>query len=274
MGSRADDEGSDVEIYREALSGTIRADTPTGAPETLLALLDHLGLERTTVTTGGPVRRWHEVPARLGEDEKKRLATRVVPTLLMAGYVVNIADGLFDPDAYRQAAHEMRAARAAPGRPSSAAPAAPADPAAPATTSYPSARSSGRTMPDPTPYAVMLADDIARRLGQLSEHLSQAPPQQAAQILSKVIDADEGVLGRVTALLVTGSRVAQHQAQAGSLPPEAGLALGRAANKLHDIALDLDEHAEAIQRLADPPAVTYTAAARPAASGIAAGRRR
>ncbi|MGW6742852.1 hypothetical protein ACWGDX_19370 [Streptomyces sp. NPDC055025] len=268
MGNRADDEGSDVEIYREALSGAIRADTPTGAPETLLALLDQLGLERRTVMSAGRVYRWHEVPAGLGEDERKQLATRAVPTLLMAGYVVHVPDGLFDPDAYRHAVHEMRAARTAPSTPS------PATPAAQAATPHPSPRSPGRIMPDPTPYAVLLADDIARRLGHLAEHLSQASPQQAAQILGNVIEANEGVLGQVTALLVTGSRLAQHHARAGSLPPEIGLALGRAANKLHDIALDLDEHADDIERLAEPPAAASAEAARPAAPGIVGGRRR
>lgn len=123
MGNRADDEGTDVEIYRKALTDTIHADTPTGAPEKLLALLDQLGLVRQTVTTTGPVHVWHEVPAHLDDEAKKRLATRAIPTLLMAGYVVNIPTDLFDPDAYREAAHEVRAARTATDTPGPATPA-------------------------------------------------------------------------------------------------------------------------------------------------------
>ncbi|MDF3292405.1 hypothetical protein [Streptomyces silvisoli] len=43
MGNRADDEGTDVEIYIKPPTDTVHADTPTGAPEKLLALLDSLG---------------------------------------------------------------------------------------------------------------------------------------------------------------------------------------------------------------------------------------
>ncbi|MGW2917776.1 hypothetical protein ACWDBF_07915 [Streptomyces angustmyceticus] len=114
MGNRADEAGTDIEIYRKPLSDTIHADTPTGASEQLLSLLDQLGLERKTVTTAGPVYVWHEVPDHLGPDEQKRLATRTVPSLLRAGYLVNITDDLFDPDAYREAVHEMRTTRPAP----------------------------------------------------------------------------------------------------------------------------------------------------------------
>ncbi|MEU8784825.1 hypothetical protein [Streptomyces sp. NPDC048637] len=114
MGNRADDEGTDVEIYRRPLSDTVHADTPTGASEPLLSLLDQLGLERKTVTTAGPVYVWHEVPDHLGPDEQKRLATRAIPALLMAGYLVNITDDLFDPGAYREAVHEIRTPRTSP----------------------------------------------------------------------------------------------------------------------------------------------------------------
>ncbi|MFJ7342368.1 hypothetical protein ACIQU3_19015 [Streptomyces sp. NPDC101110] len=116
MGNRADDEGTDVEIYRRALTDTVHADTPTGAPEQLLALLDGLGFERKTAVTAGPVYIWHEAPAHLSEAEKKRLATRAIPPLLMAGYRVNIPDYLFDEAAYQQAVHDIRARRAHPQR--------------------------------------------------------------------------------------------------------------------------------------------------------------
>ncbi|MCZ1006860.1 hypothetical protein [Streptomyces lydicus] len=129
-------------------------------------------------------------------------------------------------------------------------------------------------MPDPTPYAVALAEDIAHRLGQLTEHLGQAPPRQAAQILDKVLDAEEGILGRTTGLMATGSSFAQHHAQAGSFPPEVWLALGRAANELNDICLDLDEHADDIRRLALPPGTEHAVAAKPVASDMVIRRRR
>ncbi|MFD1829891.1 hypothetical protein ACFSJS_09455 [Streptomyces desertarenae] len=114
IGNRADGEGTDVEIYRKALSDTIHADTPTGAPEKLLALLDRLGLERQEVRTAGPVYVWHTVPAHLPEAERKRLATRAIPALLTAGYRVNITPELFDEAAYHQAVHDLRTAQAQP----------------------------------------------------------------------------------------------------------------------------------------------------------------
>ncbi|MFF0201934.1 hypothetical protein [Streptomyces sp. NPDC005017] len=117
MGNRADDEGTDVEIYRRALTDTVHADTPTGAPEQLLALLDRLGFERKTAQpagSAGPTYVWHEAPAHLGEEEKKQLASRAVPSLLLDGYVVHIPDYLFDQAAYRSAVAEIHSQRAAP----------------------------------------------------------------------------------------------------------------------------------------------------------------
>lgn len=120
MGNRADDEGSDVEIFIRALTDTVHADTPTGAPEELHALLDQLGFERNTVKpagSSGPTYVWHEAPAHLSEAQKKQLATRAVPPLLMAGYIVRIPDYLFDPVAYRSATARIRAQRATPTAP-------------------------------------------------------------------------------------------------------------------------------------------------------------
>ncbi|MCY0940252.1 MULTISPECIES: hypothetical protein [Streptomyces] len=94
-----------------------------------------------------------------------------------------------------------------------------------------------------------LARQIARQIAQLNEHLSVASPEEAARILGRVLDPEEGVLGSLTTLVATGSRFAQDRARAGVLPPEVWLALGRAANELHDIALDLDDHAADIHRL-------------------------
>ncbi|MEU6230942.1 hypothetical protein [Streptomyces sp. NPDC047042] len=117
MGNRADDEGTDVEIYRKPLTNTVHADTPTGAPEQLLALLDQLGFERNTVRPAGdegPTYIWHEAPGHLSEDAMKRLATRAVATLLTAGYTVQVPGYLFDHAVYRRAVEDARAQRAAP----------------------------------------------------------------------------------------------------------------------------------------------------------------
>lgn len=103
MRNRADDEGTDVTIYRKPLSETVHAVTPTGAPERLLALLDSLGFERRTLPTPGPIYVWHEAPAHLDEAAKKQLATHAVPWLHKAGYVVHIDDDVWDPVAYTDA---------------------------------------------------------------------------------------------------------------------------------------------------------------------------
>ncbi|MFI1890219.1 hypothetical protein [Streptomyces jumonjinensis] len=130
IGNAADDAGSDVEIYRRALSSTIHADTRTGAPEELLALLDRAGLERHTVETAGPVYTWHEAPGHLPEDEQKRLVTRAVPALLIAGYIVNATNDVFDPAAYQDAVAEIRGHR--PPQPTATTTASPAPAPAPA----------------------------------------------------------------------------------------------------------------------------------------------
>lgn len=124
MGNRADDDGTDVEIYIKPLTDTVHADTPTDAPEELLALLDRLGFERKTLTTAGPVYVWHEVPAHLTEDEKKKLATSAVPSLLVAGYLVNITNAVWDAAAYQEAAEAVRRQLSAPAAAPNTAPAA------------------------------------------------------------------------------------------------------------------------------------------------------
>jgi hypothetical protein len=93
-----------------------------------------------------------------------------------------------------------------------------------------------------TATSVHLADEIARQLDRLADRLSALPTREAAQVLSRVLEPDDGVLGRVTALMVAGSHLVKDHAERGALPAEVWLALGRAANELHDIALDLDEH--------------------------------
>ncbi|MGZ2362104.1 hypothetical protein LRE75_36515 [Streptomyces sp. 372A] len=120
MGNRADDEGTDVTIYREALTDTVHADTPIGASEQLLGLLDRLGFDRHTVVTAGPVIVWHEAPEHLDEAAKNRLATHAVPWLHKAGYLVRIADDIWDSAAYTDAATAMRT-QSSPAPPPSAA---------------------------------------------------------------------------------------------------------------------------------------------------------
>ncbi|MFJ9712829.1 hypothetical protein [Streptomyces sp. NPDC101234] len=111
-------------------------------------------------------------------------------------------------------------------------------------------------MTHPVPYPVQLADAIARQLGQLADHLSQLPPPQAAQVIARVLDPDNGVLGGVTHLVATGSVFAKDQAERGALPAEVWLALGRASNELSDITLDLDEHTDTLRRVGAQPATT------------------
>lgn len=110
MGNRADEYGTDVEIYRRWLNATIYVETPTGAPARLLDQLDQLGFERHQFPTAEPVYIWHEVPAHLDGAEQQRLATRAIPTLLLAGYKVNCIPEVFDEAAYQQAVHDIRSA--------------------------------------------------------------------------------------------------------------------------------------------------------------------
>ncbi|MEU3934470.1 hypothetical protein AB0E85_20900 [Streptomyces sp. NPDC029044] len=129
MANLADEYGTDVEIYIKALTTTIHADTPTGAPAKLHDLLEQLGFERHEYPTGAPLYIWHTVPEHLSADEQKRLATRAIPALLLAGYEVNCTPDVFDEAAYRQAVHHARtrAARLAAQHPAPAS--APSQPA-------------------------------------------------------------------------------------------------------------------------------------------------
>ncbi|MGW4441928.1 hypothetical protein [Streptomyces sp. NPDC004682] len=111
-------------------------------------------------------------------------------------------------------------------------------------------------MSHPNPSPVRLADSITRQIGQLADLLVQLPPHQAPQVIAHVLDPDNGVLGGVTHLMTTGSAFAKDQAERGALPPEVCLALGRAANELNDIALDLDEHLDALRQVGMHSATT------------------
>ncbi|MEU9564153.1 hypothetical protein AB0D16_19290 [Streptomyces sp. NPDC048161] len=117
-------------------------------------------------------------------------------------------------------------------------------------------------MPHPYPYADYLTDNITRQLTQLSAHLFQLPADQVPQILARVLDPHDGVLGRFTCLLDTGAVLAKDSAERGALPPEVCLALSRAANELQDIGLDLDEHTSSLTT-PDTPSAAKPAVASP-----------
>ncbi|MEU8495228.1 hypothetical protein AB0940_01000 [Streptomyces sp. NPDC006656] len=126
-----------------------------------------------------------------------------------------------------------------------------------------------------TPPATTLTDSITRQLDLLSAQLSQAGPQQAAQILQQVLDSENGILGRLTSLVVTGTYVTKHHAQTGTFPAEMWLALGRTANTLHDLALDLDEHQEVFEEIAARRSLTTSSpTATQATALVARGRHR
>ncbi|MEU8617342.1 hypothetical protein [Streptomyces sp. NPDC048623] len=65
-------------------------------------------------------------------------------------------------------------------------------------------------------------------------------------VLADVFDPEHGALAAFTTLAATASRFAQQQATQGLLSPEVWLALGRAANELNDIGLDLEEHLDTL----------------------------
>ncbi|QNE74551.1 hypothetical protein [Streptomyces finlayi] len=129
MANLADEYGTDVEIYVKALTTTIHADTPTGAPAKLHDLLEQLGLERQEVRTAGPVYIWHVAPEHLGVNEQRRLATRAIPALLLAGYEVSCAGEVFDEPAYQQAVREIRTGKPNPAAQRPAPAASPSHPA-------------------------------------------------------------------------------------------------------------------------------------------------
>ncbi|MFD9224869.1 hypothetical protein ACFWDI_33835 [Streptomyces sp. NPDC060064] len=117
--------------------------------------------------------------------------------------------------------------------------------------------------------SVQLADSIAGQIGQLRRLFALAPPHEAAQILAGVLDYDTGILGEVTQLVETGSRFAKVHSEHGVLPPEVWLALGRAANELDSVGVDLNEHTGTIKQVARPSAPSSRPAGAPAAVSVA-----
>ncbi|MFD7017493.1 hypothetical protein [Streptomyces sp. NPDC059928] len=122
--------------------------------------------------------------------------------------------------------------------------------------------------------SVQLADSITAQLGQLRRLLALAPPHEAAQLLAGILDYDTGLLGEVTELVQTGSRFAKVHSEHGVLPPEVWLALGRAANELNSVGVDLHEHTSTLKQVAAPALPSSRPAAAPAASAMVIRRRR
>ncbi|MCZ0978725.1 hypothetical protein O1L60_04245 [Streptomyces diastatochromogenes] len=71
-------------------------------------------------------------------------------------------------------------------------------------------------------------------------------------VLADAFDPEHGALAGFATLAATASHFAQQQATQGLLPPEVRLALGRAANELHDIGLDLEEHLDTLAAARTP----------------------
>ncbi|MFF9785108.1 hypothetical protein [Streptomyces nigrescens] len=97
MGSLADEEDTDVEIYRRYADPTVYADSRTNADEKLLQLLDLLGFERKSPM---PMYTWHELPQGLREREDL-CATRAWVVLANLGYTVNLDPELHCPHTER-----------------------------------------------------------------------------------------------------------------------------------------------------------------------------
>lgn len=127
-------------------------------------------------------------------------------------------------------------------------------------------------MTRPDPYSLRLVDEITRQLGLLSDDLARLPPRDATQVIARILDPDDGLLGAVTHLVATGSLFAKAQAERGALPAEVWLAMGRATNELNDIALDLDEHRDALHHAG--PSSTAPTAKLPSPAPLVARRHR
>ncbi|MFJ8774584.1 hypothetical protein [Streptomyces microflavus] len=114
MTNLADECGTDAEIHMRPFPPTVHVDTRTGTPADLYELLDQLGLERHTVQQGDQTLTFHTAPPHLDFDEQKRVATRTIPGLLLAGYKINCTPTVFDEPTYQQAVHDIRARKTPP----------------------------------------------------------------------------------------------------------------------------------------------------------------
>lgn len=82
LSNQADDNDLDILIHRRPLNATVVAESRSGAPEALLALLDGLGFTRQ----GFAIYTWHELPDAMDPAEVARTCRRAESTLLAAGY--------------------------------------------------------------------------------------------------------------------------------------------------------------------------------------------
>ncbi|MFJ8248490.1 hypothetical protein [Streptomyces sp. NPDC094466] len=103
MTNLADECGMDAEICLRPFPPTDHVDTRTGAPAALYDLLDQLGLERHTVQQDDQTLTFHTAPPQQGFDEQKRVATRSITDLLLAGYKINCTPTVFAEPAYEHA---------------------------------------------------------------------------------------------------------------------------------------------------------------------------
>jgi hypothetical protein len=100
--SLADAHDADVRIYHR--DGTIFADTRTDAPETLLTLLDGLGLERHQVS--GDV--WHQVPEAMDEITMHDTLDLAAALITAAGLSMQVDSGIVGGTAYQAAVAAAR----------------------------------------------------------------------------------------------------------------------------------------------------------------------
>ncbi|AIA06648.1 hypothetical protein [Streptomyces noursei] len=126
-------------------------------------------------------------------------------------------------------------------------------------------------MPDPAAHPFLLANEISRQLNQLADHLARLPPDQATQVIAHVVHPDHSLLDGLAHFVATGSRFTKNQAEQGALPPEVALALGRAANEIHAVGVDLGEHHDTLQAVSRRP---HTLPAAPPAPAPLVVRRR
>ncbi|MBY8847100.1 hypothetical protein [Streptomyces sp. SP2-10] len=126
-------------------------------------------------------------------------------------------------------------------------------------------------MPRPTQNTARLTAEITQRLAYLSTDLHQLPADEAVRVIARILNPDDGILGAFTQLVEAGSRLAQQQAERGALPTEVWLSLGRAANELHSIGLDLDDHKDTLVQFGTQAGL---AASKPPAPAPLVARRR
>jgi hypothetical protein len=90
-----------------------------------------------------------------------------------------------------------------------------------------------------TPYPVLLAQEISRKIEMLTERLTLAAPADAALIMEAVTDAEAGIMGHLSHLLAHASQYAHDRVPDDTR--DLWSVLGRASNAVHNTALRLDK---------------------------------